>query len=456
MRRIGLGQALAVAVAFLLGLGSVAADPGNGINVKTWQQMPKKIHLGQGKKPNLRNLQHAFDMMSWQTFVSLNWPTTPNGKIRKNIPIGKVDAPGYWQHWADVQSIFRPGGAKPIPWGKSGPVPKPCRGKAEGQDGAHVMQFRGKVPLDVLGLISEPFETGPLVGQSGHYVRFTIQLNKVMYDYIKNNQLYTKAGQQAFDKAGKTVNFPCPSSDEPQGAAMVKSAWKVMGPQDDASDFHTVKALVPIGTTGCRRQTMGLVGFHVAHKIKGSPQWIWSTFEHVRNAPAKGNVDPQTEYNFYDPSCSDCPVNKPPPRPWKAGSPGEPSQIVRVNPVTKPTRTLNKKWQQALKRNNPDSVWANYRLISTQWPTTAPVKVDQKKVCRIPAKTPQRKRDGEPAPPTLANTTLESYIQGTTPRASSCINCHLNATDTTGSFSDFTYSLNMANSAAGEDDGDTE
>ena len=52
---------------------------------------------------------------------------------------------------------------------------------------------------------------------------------------------------------------------------------------------------------------------------------------------------------------------------------------------------------------------------------------------------------GAPAPSFLANTTLETYIQGTVPNVSSnCIECHNNATMTVPVASDFTYVLQRA------------
>ena len=75
-------------------------------------------------------------------------------------------------------------------------------------------------------------------------------------------------------------------------------------------------------------------------------------------------------------------------------------------------------------------MWENYTLVSTQWPTDAANKTDL---------------TGKPAPTFLANTTAETYIQGSVPMASSnCIECHNNATTTTGKFSDFTYILENA------------
>ena len=52
---------------------------------------------------------------------------------------------------------------------------------------------------------------------------------------------------------------------------------------------------------------------------------------------------------------------------------------------------------------------------------------------------------GYPFPLFLANTTMETYTQGTVPQSSStCIGCHNNAVDTAGRPSDFTYILSLA------------
>jgi hypothetical protein len=69
-------------------------------------------------------------------------------------------------------------------------------------------------------------------------------------------------------------------------------------------------------------------------------------------------------------------------------------------------------------------------LVSTQWPTNATSPTDP---------------TGAPAPSFLANTTLETYIQGKVKQtSSSCMACHNNATGTNGLFSDFTYLLQRA------------
>jgi hypothetical protein len=83
---------------------------------------------------------------------------------------------------------------------------------------------------------------------------------------------------------------------------------------------------------------------------------------------------------------------------------------------------------------NPNSVWKNYELISTMWPASTGK-------CAPSPGFPI----GNPTPIFLANTTLETYIQGMVPNVSSnCIECHNNATMTTPVPSDFTYILQRA------------
>ena len=61
------------------------------------------------------------------------------------------------------------------------------------------------------------------------------------------------------------------------------------------------------------------------------------------------------------------------------------------------------------------TVWENYVLLATQWPSDFASKTDPL---------------GAPAPTYLANSTLETFSQGKVPLASSsCMACHGNAVD---------------------------
>ncbi len=384
---------------------------------------------------DLDNLQHGFDYYSWLTFIALN-ASTPN-----TAPLPQNDAGTLWQDYAEISDLILPGGATPAPWGSPNKIPAACKSLDDG-DNLRVVR-KSMIIKTVTGEVIEPFDTGPLIDQNGNYVRYEILVNQTMYEYIVQNGLFSKAGQNLF--AGP-VDFPegtnTTGSDGTIGAIMVKAAWKVMAPGDDASRFHIVEGLAynppsenPKVEESCSKVTLGLVGWHAAHKTADAPQWIWSTFEHVDNAPSQAQVDAgqlQAHYNFYRPGCSakDCPVNEPPPRPWNPDVQpfpnGYTSQITRVIPITPDTIALNTSFQSIL----AGTVWPNYELISTQWPTDAESKIDP---------------TGVPAPDFLANATLETYIQGSVPQSSSsCMACHGNAADTTGRASDFTFILERA------------
>lgn len=386
----------------------------------------------------LDSLQHDFDVFSWQSFIALNWPANPDGTPNNQLVIGQApNAPVVWQNWKESRDIFLPGGATPPAWNQPNTLPDVCKNldPASIPAGAIHLTQVGKTP-NVLDESGEPFQTGPLIDQNGQYTRYAILTNEVMFNYILNNNLYSKSGQKKF---AKDADFPFSDSASGQlGAIMLKAAWIRMGGKFNPNRYHTTYALVynnPEEQHGvkpaCSLEQVGLVGFHIAHKTKGEPQWIWSTFEHVANAPTKGTAPSLSVYNFFDTACAKCEINEPPPRPWNpAHSYTQPTQVERVIPITDDTRKLNQLYHAALEKAAPGSVWMNYELISTQWPTNAQSPTDP---------------TGVPAPSFLANTTLETYIQGDVKQtSSSCMACHNNATATNGLFADFTYLLQRA------------
>lgn len=408
----------------------------NSSDVVISSTIPTQI-TSTGNPVTLESLQHDFDVLSWQSFIALNWPANADGTPKEGVTFGE-DESGLtvWQSWKSSREIFLPGGKKPNAWGEVENIPIVCDSiSAEDlKKGIITLTQVGKTP-NVLDESGEPFQTGPLIDQNGNYTRYEILTNEVMFDYIVDNNLYSYDGQKAF---GKDANFPFSDPDTgKEGAIMVKAAWIKMEGKYDASKFHTAYALVydnPHEQAGvkatCSLVKVGLVGFHIAHKTKGDPQWIWSTFEHVANAPTQGEPLDRDFYNYHDPK-STYPVNEPPARPWNPANTGTtPTKVERVIPIDNDAKALNTKYQVALEKLYRGSVWANYELISTQWPTDANSVSDL---------------TGKPAPTFLANATLETYIQGKVPQTSSnCIACHNNASMTNGMFSDFTYLLQRA------------
>ena len=428
---------------------TMAVDNNPAIVLKS--QIPGDAQFG-ALPPNATNeqkllaIQGDFDIYSWNTFIALNWPPLPNGNGDPNKTIGQNgDNDTVWEHYRDVSDIFLAGGKKPS-W--NGPVTVPTQCKASYKPGMRILSQVGKTPT-VLTDFSQPFNTGPLIDQNGNYTRYEILVNKPMFDYILQNTLYSKAGQKVFSGA---VKFPCGVLNGAEGAIMVKSSWKVISPADK-SRFHTQTVLVyspasenPKYAASCSTKLMGLVGLHIGHKTNSGAQWLWSTFEHVDNAPSEADVAKKNfkkQYNYYNQNCSgqNCTPNVVPPRPWNPTKVSSfHSQVVRMNMF----KGNEFAFESAAARNadalklligvNPNSVWRNYELISTMWPTNTGQ-------CQATPGDPL----GTPAPNFLANTTLETYIQGMVPNVSSnCIECHNNATMITPVPSDFTYILQRA------------
>jgi hypothetical protein len=438
-----------------------------------------EINTDKGPDPNLtpiENRQRGFDFFSWLTFIALSAPAANP----KGIATSQPDSPTVWEdskNFIQLLDVMLPGGAQPT-WGQK-VIPPACRSQYERDKSLMIVKM-------IEESYNQPFKTGVLIDQHNNYAIFDILMNKAMFDYIVDHHLYGRAGQSNFANAGLRVDFPSGHHDKDgdPGAIMLKVSWKILTPEDDESKFHHVDALVAMPSTPdeqddppCLRRTLGLVGFHIVHKTINRPQWIWTTFEHVKNVPEQQevdahNADPATHklnppYNFYDPSCSPemCPVNETPPRPWDPEAANKlqfrrnadgrilfNSQITRVVPLTQATRDMNTKFRSIL----GGTVWENYMLISTQWPSAFPCTGDRAKNAPEPRTDFEKQPDMNcaPAPTFLANSTLETFSQGEIPLASSsCMACHGNATsylrpknpdDIYFNQSDFTFMLEKA------------
>jgi hypothetical protein len=393
----------------------------------------------------LRNLQRGFDFYSWLSFIALNAPADNSG-----IANSKSGTKAKWedtQHFIQLLDVMRDG-LEPK-WNttnrdKTTMIPPACRPSYT--PGMMVVEM-------IEESYNQPFRTGPLIDQRGRFAIFDILMNETMFKYIVDNKLHKQVTQRQFPLK---VDFPTGANTGPNagpGAFMLKVSWKVIDPEDDRNKFHTAEAIVllpgssadqPPAERACLKATLGLVGFHAVHKTANRPQWIWTSFEHVDNAPEQSDVDAGLNhlgrrYNFFDPSCdrAKCPLNETPPRPWAPnsnlnhqtqGPKGFQSQITRVVPLTEDTKDINGKFQNLLR----DTVWKNYMLIGTQWPSDFPCATAKSADGNpFPRTNFEKEPDMNcaPAPTYLANTTLETFSQGVVPQASSsCMACHGNAT----------------------------
>ena len=397
----------------------------------------------------LDNLQRGFDFYSWRTFIALNSPAD-------GTPIERAQ-PDMRTRWEDMDNfkqlldVMLPANLQPPKWptDRAGMQAERERLTPEECRALHKQMPDRTIVKMIEESFNEPFKTGPLIDQQGHYAIFDILMNRQMFDYIMQHNLNTKAGQMSAANSALLVDFPPgQNSDTTFGAFMLKVSWKILTPEEKAAKtFHMVDALVlmppeddPQATRPCLPQTLGLIGFHAVHKTVGRPQWIWTSFEHVKNVPDKDEVAANKldgPYNFFSVSCkADCPAqNATPPRPWDPDPALQlkfrkddsfKSQIVRQTPLTNAAKNMNKIFQSMLQ----NSVWKNYMLISTQWPSAFACTSLHSQNAPAPQTDFLKQPDMtcSPAPTFLANSTLETYSQGDVPIASSsCIACHGNA-----------------------------
>ncbi len=275
---------------------------------------------------------------------------------------------------------------------------------------------------------------GVLIDQAGQPVFYAIAIDSTWYNFARTNGFNTQAG---FQGAPDSLNFPTAGA----GAIEVKSSWRIAAVGDsvlipDASSrFFTTRTRIPTvtivdsqfiaDTTKMRDATLALVGMHVVGTVPGHPEFIWASFEQVDNAPM----------------CSATPapaLNDSTGKPWSLYPGGVGCATGNCNKVNKPasftpipicrvlaygdtsTATPNSQNIQSLNASvqgqlASGSILRSYRLVGGQWTT--------------PGGLPATLGSGGNVrgSPLLANTTMESFHQGTVQGAKgaiTCFNCH--------------------------------
>jgi len=402
--------------------------------------------------------QNSFDIFSWQSFIALNWPVDGDG-----APLPSLTADGeHIPQWADYitpQELFASNQDQTI-----------CDSDSS-----------GKFTLTTSNYLQPTGQ--PLIDQNLNYVVYDVRVNSIMADYMRQQGLTTVAGQNKFSETKLDYDFPVGYYTDPKskigghaGSIALKTAWKVIDKSERKTNrFFTVNGFIAIpaefsetGENLCIESTLGLVGMHIMRRTESGKgnEWIWSTFEHVDNAPLavnsrrpndvlherpfeQGCLGPTTsdnlpvnqnpndsvdlisiakDYSFYNSSCADCETNallstrwawsSTPPYTGKyAASGGKPTQVVQCWDVFDGTKIINREWQKKLQ----GTVWANYRSVSAQWRGANRGKM-------VPA--------GE-VPRYMTNTTMETYEQDS-PRGS-CMSCHISARSVAGQSTSFSF-----------------
>jgi hypothetical protein len=275
-----------------------------------------------------------------------------------------------------------------------------------------------------------------LVDQNGNQLHYEVLVNRDEFEFFKKNG-YANTGNydtggplQQLSWQAEPLHFP-DNIRGAEGAIEIKAAWRIMctdencTTRDQLSRYYTqdVQIYAPTadGSASCTAAKVGLVGMHIGHKTFWTPQWVWSTFEHLDNVPPAGESGaPGRQYGLYSeissqnqpgttdakhPTTVSCASQRPgalPPSPdarvincpnsqlicntnpkgqngtpigncpaqeklSRSQNPNSteliPNQVTRIDPITK--SVLNESYPAALAVF--DAPWKNYRLVNTQW-----------------------------------------------------------------------------------------
>ena len=430
-----------------------------------------------------------FDYFAWQTFVGLIWPVDPN---LRGVPDSTVTAANFanynssenstsrtavvWESFRTFDDVFiMTDAATPQSWNQT--------------------EYTRPFNLDIFTKNSLNEADGhPLIDQNHLYVRYNLQMNEVLYEFIRQNKWYLKENlpkaptQATLPPLPLNANGTIASMQQPQtnttvkqpvsgNSITLKSSWRLMilpedtigkpyQQVDDLSRYFVSEAVVTDPVTGEEStRLVGLVGLHVVVKTPQFTQGIWSSFEHVDNVKAPAGIRPSfnsggvfnaTGYSYI-------------PKAMKNGAevvaeaartPVEVNRIYKI--PTTPTGVapnlphglstvgLNKAYQELLS----GTVWENYQLVITQWPTdpttfyakpflaprgqkpdsTQPYAVQEAfNRAAMNEKYAYPRWSGLPIPQYgCLNTTMETYNQNPpeqTLESTSCMGCHYGASD---------------------------
>jgi hypothetical protein len=397
------------------------------------------------------DLQPPFDIFSWQTFAALNWPADSAGHPMGNNIGDHPDALRVWEYYTDFTELF----------GSSDELMLQLQDAKNNKLKFFHLTAKSNRRRDSLSGFQEA-DTKPLIDRNLNFAVFDIRVNPVESEFIIKHKLNTLSGIDSFYR-DHHKQFQLPASDKAKnspGSMEIKTSWRILDTSkgDIPSRYYTRDAVIFIGAANSVsgkaftiKAKVGLVGMHIVRKTAIFNKWIWSTFEQVDNTPdniqqAQMDQHPAIPWSFYYPTtlglmpgmpASFLPGdsnnykfdNKPPYAARYAvsvfGEAGNNnvfgSQAQRVYPVYYRTQQLNALWQKKLE----GTVWANYKLIGSQWTIGDPGIINTPNV-----------------PAMLGNSTLETFMLTN----ASCINCHKGATVKVGKdtiFTDFSYMISL-------------
>ena len=358
-----------------------------------------------------------YDDFSWRSFIALAWPAkdgqrgVPDSAITPGTAAGR---PAVFETLKSEWELFQKDGRDPTGWNEyGGLVPCDVPDLAFGD-----IVLAGSSKFDN---IIQSGGSGPLLAQNRTFVRYTSGFNEKLFRHIADGRFFRRENLASFTPL-------------PAGAIRVKSAWVDMQDIERPERFHTRDAwLFNLATGKCEKKTVGLVGLHIVTKSPTHPQGVWSTFEHVDNAPDMQPGRPCAQasrpFTFNKGDCAPMPSSNPITCFDPASCPAP--EAYNVERTTKihdmgnfSTARTNDRYRALLAEKFPNSPWQNYQLVMTQWP----LKRDRPDLDGGPGNTfPGIGRSPIPGVPNdataFANTTMETFRQEHV-AGNGCMGCH--------------------------------
>jgi hypothetical protein len=346
-----------------------------------------------------------FAIFSWQSFLALAQTA--------DATTGQL----LFETYMDTDGMF-PASGSPTPWGQE---PWPL----------------------TLTEITQAGSGNDIVAQSKVEVYYDMSVNQAMYNYINTNMLYNST---CFNAGGTNIHMtPTSSTDTSNESIELKTAWLPMA-NCNPKQYHCTKAYI-----NGQLEQVGLIGLHIVHKLPDHQEWIWSTFEHVDNAPDCAQItNPPSGYsswNFFKTgfvnvgsACSACASED------GSGctastqcnvfvSETQVPNICRVTPLAtvtcnssdtnlnddpNNTACLNASVQGIL---GSSSVWSNYQLVGTIWFKPGMSAPDNSGQTPPSGQTIVGNLPTGGTTQMLANSVMETYTQAADPN---CFSCHTN------------------------------
>lgn len=235
----------------------------------------------------------------------------------------------------------------------------------------------------ILGGVQQANSHGILVDQNGRAVYTTLIINNVYRDFVLKNKLYDP---KALKDVSDTLDFPT-------GSMSLKAAWKIVEEGENTDGYYTRLAeiellategnsvVIPKNPKTQKNVKVALVGLHIAVVVEHHPEFIWATFEHVKNAPnfqenqrmnqavASGN------FTFYKggTTAADCNQNN-------ASIISLDATSQKLTPITQVARqyrvgggkesnqnNIDSLNSSVLRQIDPSSLWKNFTEVGAVW-----------------------------------------------------------------------------------------